>query len=199
VGSISAQLRRPNGSWMAKLVTMSELAVGVRLILGLFTGAAAVAILGSNVMYMFSGNTGVNPVLVLVALLLNSGLAQCRSHRFRSVRTAHGGKPLPSRGPGQGSGSPSAVGGVARERVPSRPTAASRLGCTRFFVRFDALSQARCALRRRALVTKSFRVEFPPEVKHRSRALVTRFLCGQWPDGTARRLRVFGSAGVTEL
>ena len=33
----------PNASWIAKLVTLTELAIGVLLVLGLFTGAAAFA------------------------------------------------------------------------------------------------------------------------------------------------------------
>jgi thiosulfate dehydrogenase [quinone] large subunit len=60
----------PNASWIAKLVTLSELAIGALLILGLFTGAAAVAGIGLNLIYMFSGSAGVNPAFALVALLL---------------------------------------------------------------------------------------------------------------------------------
>src|ERR1700722_17639020 len=51
----------PNASWIAKLVTVSELAIGVLLILGLFTGAAAFAGIALNLVYMFSGSAGVNP------------------------------------------------------------------------------------------------------------------------------------------
>jgi thiosulfate dehydrogenase (quinone) large subunit len=60
----------PNSSWIAKLVTLSELAIGVLLILGLFTGAAAFAGLGLNVVYMFSGVAGVNPAFGVVSVLL---------------------------------------------------------------------------------------------------------------------------------
>jgi thiosulfate dehydrogenase [quinone] large subunit len=60
----------PNASWIAKLITLSELAIGALLILGLFTGAAAIAGLGLNLVYMFSGSAGVNPAFALVALLL---------------------------------------------------------------------------------------------------------------------------------
>ncbi len=60
----------PNSSWIAKVVTVSELAIGVLLILGLFTGAAAVAAIGLNGIYMFSGSAGVNPAYALVALFL---------------------------------------------------------------------------------------------------------------------------------
>jgi thiosulfate dehydrogenase [quinone] large subunit len=60
----------PNASWIAKLITLGELAIGVALILGLFTGAAAVAGIALNLIYMFSGSAGVNPAFALVALLL---------------------------------------------------------------------------------------------------------------------------------
>ena len=60
----------PNASWIAKLVTLSELAIGVLLILGLFTGAAAFAGIGFNVIYMFSGSAGVNPAFAIVSIFL---------------------------------------------------------------------------------------------------------------------------------
>jgi thiosulfate dehydrogenase [quinone] large subunit len=60
----------PNASWIAKLVTVGELAIGVLLILGLFTGAAAFAGLGLNVIYMFSGSAGVNPAFAVLSVFL---------------------------------------------------------------------------------------------------------------------------------
>ncbi len=60
----------PNASWIAKLVTLSELMIGVLLILGLFTGAAAFAGIGLNVIYMFSGVAGVNPAFGIVSVFL---------------------------------------------------------------------------------------------------------------------------------
>lgn len=60
----------PNSSWIAKLVAVSEVAIGVLLIVGLFTGLAAVAGIALNVIYMFSGTAGVNPAYAIVALLL---------------------------------------------------------------------------------------------------------------------------------
>jgi thiosulfate dehydrogenase [quinone] large subunit len=60
----------PNASWIAKLVTVSELAIGVLLILGLFTGAAAVAGLSLNLIYLFTGSAGVNPAYAIVAVFL---------------------------------------------------------------------------------------------------------------------------------
>src|ERR1700727_1528382 len=60
----------PNASWMAKVVTVSELAIGVLLILGLFTGLAAVAGVSLNLVYMFTGSAGVNPAYAIVAVFL---------------------------------------------------------------------------------------------------------------------------------
>src|ERR1700678_3973265 len=60
----------PNASWIAKVVTISELLIGAALILGLFTGLAAIAGLVLNVIYMFSGSAGVNPAYAIVAVFL---------------------------------------------------------------------------------------------------------------------------------
>ena len=59
----------PNALWIVKLVSLSELAIGALLILGLFTGAAPFARIVLNV-YMFSGSAGVNPDYAIVALFL---------------------------------------------------------------------------------------------------------------------------------
>jgi thiosulfate dehydrogenase [quinone] large subunit len=60
----------PNASWIAKLVTLSELAVGALLILGLLTGAAAAGGVVLNIVYMFSGSSGVNPAYAIVGVFL---------------------------------------------------------------------------------------------------------------------------------
>ena len=60
----------PNASWIAKLVSLGELLIGVALILGLLTGFAAAAALLLNLTYMFTGSAGVNPVFVILAVLL---------------------------------------------------------------------------------------------------------------------------------
>lgn len=60
----------PNASWIAKVVTISELVIGALLILGLFTGAAAAAGLILNIVYMFSGSAGVNPAYAIVGVFL---------------------------------------------------------------------------------------------------------------------------------
>jgi thiosulfate dehydrogenase [quinone] large subunit len=69
----------PNASWIAKLVSLGELLIGVALVLGLLTGAAAFCGLLLNVTYMFSGSAGVNPMYALLGVLLvlawrNAGL-----------------------------------------------------------------------------------------------------------------------------
>jgi thiosulfate dehydrogenase [quinone] large subunit len=51
-------------------VTLGELVIGALLILGLVTGVAAVAGLALNVIYMFSGSSGVNPAYAIVAVFL---------------------------------------------------------------------------------------------------------------------------------
>jgi len=60
----------PNASWIGKFVSVAELLIGAALILGLLTGAAALAGLSLNVIYMFSGSAGVNPAFAILALLL---------------------------------------------------------------------------------------------------------------------------------
>lgn len=95
----------PNASWIAKLISLGELAVGIALILGLFTGLAALGGLTLNMIYMFTGSAGVNPAYMIleVPLILawrNAGYigldryalnsAWLRSHFNRSAdRSAH--------------------------------------------------------------------------------------------------------------
>lgn len=60
----------PNSTWIAKVVAVSELTIGALLILGLFTGAVAFVGLALNLIYMFSGSSGVNPAYAIVAVFL---------------------------------------------------------------------------------------------------------------------------------
>jgi len=69
----------PNASWIGKFITLAEVLIGVALILGLFTGAAALAGLSLNIVYMFTGSAGVNPMYAILSVLLvlawrNAGL-----------------------------------------------------------------------------------------------------------------------------
>ena len=60
----------PNASWIGRLISVGELLIGVALILGLLTGVAAFAGLLLNLIYMFSGSAGVNPMYAIAGLFL---------------------------------------------------------------------------------------------------------------------------------
>lgn len=90
----------PNASLIAKVVTVSELVIGAALILGLFTGAAAVAGLVLNLVYMFTGSAGVNPAYAIVAVLLilawrNAGYLGLDRFAFPMMRDRFGPGPGP--------------------------------------------------------------------------------------------------------
>jgi thiosulfate dehydrogenase (quinone) large subunit len=82
----------PNAAWIAKLVSISEFAIGIALILGLFTGLAAAAGVGLNVTYMLSGVAGVNPMYALIGVGLilawrNAGYLGLDRYVLRAVGT----------------------------------------------------------------------------------------------------------------
>jgi len=60
----------PNASWLGKVVALGEVAIGLGLILGLFTGLAAFFGVTLNMMYMLSGVAGVNPIYALLGVFL---------------------------------------------------------------------------------------------------------------------------------
>jgi len=60
----------PNASWIGRVISISELVIGVALILGLLTGFAAFGGLLLNLIYMFSGSAGVNPMYAIAAVFL---------------------------------------------------------------------------------------------------------------------------------
>jgi len=60
----------PNASWIAKFISLGEILIGVALVLGLFTGVAAFCGLSLNVIYLFSGSAGVNPMYAILSVLL---------------------------------------------------------------------------------------------------------------------------------
>ena len=60
----------PNASWIAKVIALGELAIGIALIIGLFTGLAALGGLLLNVIYMFTGSAGVNPAYAVLEVPL---------------------------------------------------------------------------------------------------------------------------------
>lgn len=54
----------------SRIVTFSELAVGVGLILGLLTGVAAAGAVALNIMYITGGSAGPNGIFILLGVLL---------------------------------------------------------------------------------------------------------------------------------
>lgn len=61
-------IRDDASPWMAKLVAMGELVIGIAFILGLYTGIAALLGLILNTSYGLSGSAGVNPMFVLAEI-----------------------------------------------------------------------------------------------------------------------------------
>lgn len=57
-------------SWFAKVVAVSEVLIGIALILGLFTGIAAFGGSFLNFNFMLAGTASTNPVLFTLAILL---------------------------------------------------------------------------------------------------------------------------------
>lgn len=56
--------------FLSYLVTFGELAVGIALILGIFTGIAAFFGIVMNFNYLFAGTVSINPLLLLIELFL---------------------------------------------------------------------------------------------------------------------------------
>ncbi|HEY3367585.1 MAG TPA: DoxX family protein [Symbiobacteriaceae bacterium] len=57
-------------TWFGKLITIGELTIGLCLILGLFTGIAAIFGAFMNLNFMLAGSASTNPVLFMLAGLL---------------------------------------------------------------------------------------------------------------------------------
>lgn len=57
-------------TWFAKLIAYGELLVGIALILGIFTGFAALTGAFMNMNFMLAGSASINPVLALIAILI---------------------------------------------------------------------------------------------------------------------------------
>ncbi len=60
-------------TWFAWLVSVGELAIGITLLLGFFTGFAALAGLLMNFNYLYAGTTSVNPTLIVLEALVLYG------------------------------------------------------------------------------------------------------------------------------
>lgn len=56
--------------WFAKVIALAEVAVGIALIIGLFTAVAAFGGALMNFSFMLAGTASTNPVLFLIAVLL---------------------------------------------------------------------------------------------------------------------------------
>jgi thiosulfate dehydrogenase (quinone) large subunit len=54
--------------WIAKVVAVGEVAIGIMLILGVFTGIAALFGATLNFSYVFAGSAGVNPLFILISI-----------------------------------------------------------------------------------------------------------------------------------
>lgn len=57
-------------SWMAPLVAVGEVVIGIALIVGAFVGIAAFLGVVLNFSFVFAGSAGVNPAFLVVGLLL---------------------------------------------------------------------------------------------------------------------------------
>jgi len=66
----------PNAALFGHLVAWAEVLVGAALVLGAFTGFAALIAALMNVNYLLAGAIGVNPLLLAVALLILVGIEQ---------------------------------------------------------------------------------------------------------------------------
>jgi thiosulfate dehydrogenase (quinone) large subunit len=115
----------PNSSWIAKLVAVSELTIGALLILGLFTGIVAFAGVALNLIYMFSGSSGVNPAYAVVAVFLilawrNAGYLGLDWFALPKVRQLIRRQP-PATGPVPAPRTAGPVTSSAAETDPGRP------------------------------------------------------------------------------
>jgi thiosulfate dehydrogenase [quinone] large subunit len=63
-------IRDTSYGWVGPLVSITELVVGVLLIVGLFTGIAAFVGALLNFSYVFAGTAGVNPLFIIISLFL---------------------------------------------------------------------------------------------------------------------------------
>jgi thiosulfate dehydrogenase (quinone) large subunit len=69
-GFIEMMLNSGAYTWFAKLVVIGELAIGIALVLGLFTGIAAFFGGFMNWNFMMAGSASTNPVLFILSVLL---------------------------------------------------------------------------------------------------------------------------------
>ena len=70
---INAMLVNEWYTWFAKLIAIGQMAVGIALVVGAFTGIAAFFGLTMNVSFVLAGSASTNALLLLAALLLIMG------------------------------------------------------------------------------------------------------------------------------
>ena len=59
-----------SAGWFSYIIVFGELAVGLGLILGMFTGLAATGGLLMNMAFLLAGTTSTNPILAIMGVLL---------------------------------------------------------------------------------------------------------------------------------
>lgn len=67
---IEYMLQHHCAAWFADLIVYGEIAVGIALIVGLFTGIAALGGITMNFNFMLAGSASTNPVLFTLGILL---------------------------------------------------------------------------------------------------------------------------------
>ncbi len=70
---LSFLLRHETYTWFSWVIALGEVAVGIALIVGVFTGFAALAGAFMNFNFLLAGTASVNPVLFVIALLIIFG------------------------------------------------------------------------------------------------------------------------------
>jgi thiosulfate dehydrogenase [quinone] large subunit len=63
-------IRDDSYGWIGPVVSITELVIGILLIVGLFTGIAAFVGASLNFSYVFAGTAGVNPLFIIISLFL---------------------------------------------------------------------------------------------------------------------------------
>ena len=63
-------IRDDSYGWIGPVVSITELVIGILLIIGLFTGIAAFIGASLNFSYVFAGTAGVNPLFIIISLFL---------------------------------------------------------------------------------------------------------------------------------
>ena len=103
-----------SAGWFSYVIVFGELAVGIGLILGVFTGLAATGGLLMNLAFLLAGTTSTNPILVILGVLLilawkNAGYIGLDRYLLPLLRTPWKQAPVPVRAPLGLTGTPQTV------------------------------------------------------------------------------------------